>query len=125
MLTAAALGMASYGLYSCVSAVIDLLGTGQYDILPNIGEIVFGILLILAAAFVRVQMPGGLPLAVSALLGLLAVSIYNAPTAYGYYPTAPFVARAAFSLLLLALAYSGGRRSVAGIPKSRGPELER
>jgi hypothetical protein len=39
---------------------------------------VFGLLLVLAAAFVRVRMPGGLAVAISAMLALQALAVHTA-----------------------------------------------
>jgi hypothetical protein len=110
MLTAASLGMAIYGLQSCVSGVVDLVGTTELEVYVSAGRILLGLVLVLAAAFVRLVFPGGLALAVSALLGLQALAIHASSTLYGEVPLAPQAVRAVIALTLVALAYFGGYR---------------
>ena len=109
MLTAATLGMAGYAIYAIVVGLLDLLWWSRVEIWANVGSIVFGLLLIVAAAFVRVLIPGGLALALGALLGLQALSIHAA----GSLQVIPQVARGSIVALLVLLAYLGARRSRA------------
>ena len=60
MLTAATLGMFGYGSYSVVWAVVNLVRGAQLELWAELGLIVFGLLLVLSAALVRVGIPGGL-----------------------------------------------------------------
>jgi hypothetical protein len=119
MLTAAALGMVGYGLYSVGLGLAGLLGFVALEGWADLGLIVLGLLLMLSAAFVRVRMPGGLALALSALLGLQALALHNDLHFFG--ATMPVVqaARGTFAALLIALAYRGGRQ-----PGEPGPTAD-
>ncbi len=108
MLTSAAIGMAGYGVYEAVAGILDLLGTHRLEILADLATILFAVLLILAAAFVRVRIPGGLALAIGALLGLQALAIHRAAHMTGVVTLAPQLARGAFAALLVALAHLSG-----------------
>jgi hypothetical protein len=110
MLTAATLGMAGYAVYAIVEGLIDLLWWSRVEAWANVGSVVFGLLLIAAAAFVRVLIPGGLALALGALLGLQALSIHAA----GSLEMVPQVVRGSVAALLVLLAYMGARRSRPG-----------
>lgn len=114
MLTAAALGMLAYGLYSAGLGLAGLLGFVALEVWANLGLIVSGLLLALAAAFVRVRLPGGLALALSAMLGLQALALHNDLHFYGATTVPPQALRGACAALLLVLAYAGGRRPDAG-----------
>jgi hypothetical protein len=109
MLTAATLGMAVYGVYSIVVAVVDLLFRSRFEVVADLGLAFFGLLLVLAAAFVRVLIPGGLLLAVGALLGLQALSIHADVHLAGSLAVTPQLVRGGFAVALVALAYLGGR----------------
>ncbi len=109
MLTAATLGMAVYGVYSFVVAVVDLLFRSRMEVVADLGLAAFGLLLVLAAAFVRVLMPGGLALALGALLGLQALSVHSDVHVAGSLALAPQLLRGAVAVALLVLAYLGGR----------------
>ncbi len=78
VLTVATLGMFGYGTYSVAWAVSDLMQGAQVEFWAELGLIGFGLLLILAAAFVRVRIPGGLAVAIGAMLGLQALAVHNA-----------------------------------------------
>jgi hypothetical protein len=110
MLTAAALGMVGYGFYSAGLGLAGLLGFVPLEVWANLGLIVLGLLLMLSAAFVRVKMPGGLALALSALLGLQALALHNDLHFFGATMPVMQVARGAFAALLAVLAYRGGRQ---------------
>ena len=65
--------------------VLDRLGRGRIllrgarlELWAELGLIVFGVLLVLAAAFVRVRLPGGLAFAIGAMLGLQALAVHDA-----------------------------------------------
>ena len=78
MLTMASLGMFLYGMYSVGWAALDLIRGARLELWAELGLIVFGALLMLASAFVRVRLPGGLAFALGALLGLQALAVHNA-----------------------------------------------
>ena len=110
MLTVSALAMAGYGLYSIGLGIAAWFG--YYGIEPSVGAGVagFGLLLVAAAPFVRIRFPGALPLAVGALLGLQAFSLHNDAHFYGRTVAAFQAARAAFGVIVVALALGGSRR---------------
>lgn len=108
MLTAAALGMLVYGIYSASWAVLDLLRGARLELWAELGLILFGGLLALAAAFVRVRLPGGLAFAVGALLGLQALAVHDA--AHLGTGVAPQITAGAIALALVGLAYAGTKQ---------------
>jgi hypothetical protein len=110
MLSASTLGLAGYGLYSVVAAALDLVGTHRLEVLVDLATLFLGLLLLLAAAFVRVLIPGGLALAIAALLGLQALAVHNTPHLWGAFILGPQVVRGAIAAALIALAYFGGRQ---------------
>ena len=107
MLRAAALGMFLYGLHDVVVGSADLIGAGTLEWWANAWRMLAGAMLVFAAVLVRVSMPGGLALAVAALLGLQSISLHNDPHFYGRLLLYPQAARAVFSITLVALAYFG------------------
>jgi hypothetical protein len=78
MLTIAALGMFAYGTYEVLRATLDLIRGARLELWAELGLILFGALLVLASAFVRVRLPGGLAFAIGAMLGLQALAVHNA-----------------------------------------------
>jgi len=111
MLTAATLGMTGYGLYSLGAALVDLLGPSQLAWTANLIAIVLGAMLVVAAVLVRVGLPGGLALALTALFGLQSLSLHSAARLYGQVAPEPQIARALFGALLVWLAYFGAMES--------------
>jgi hypothetical protein len=75
--------------------------------------IVLGLLLLLSSAFVRVRLPGGLAMALGALLALQALSLHNDMHFYGAILIAPQVIRAFVAGALAGLAFWGGRKEAA------------
>jgi len=112
VLTIASLGMLSYGIYSAGWAVAELVGGGRLELWAELGLIAFGSLLALAAAFVRVRLPGGLAFAIGAMLGLQALAVHDAAHLGG--GVAPQVVRGSIAVVLVALALSAA-------PPSPGP----
>ena len=110
MLRVAALGMFLYGLHDVVVGSADLIGAGTAEWWANVWRVLAGAMLMLAAALVRVSMPGGLALAVAALLGLQSISLHNDGHFYGRLLLLPQLTRAVFSITLVALAYFGWGR---------------
>jgi hypothetical protein len=110
MLTVAAVGMAACGLYEAGWALIDLVGWHQLEIWADLAIMFFGLLLVPAAAFVRIRFPGGLALALGALLGLQAFSLHSAAHLDGRVVLSLQIGRAAFAAALVALAYIGSAR---------------
>lgn len=78
MLTIATLGMFVYGLYSMGWAVLDVIRGARLELWAELGLMLFGLLLALSAAFVRVRLPGGLAFAIGAMLGLQALAVHDA-----------------------------------------------
>ena len=107
MLTTAAIGMALYDLYSLLAGMADLLGATRLEWWANLWLIVAGGVLVLAAAFVRAALPGGLALAVAGLLALQSISLHNASHLYGHVLLLPRLAQALLGVLLAALSYFG------------------
>jgi hypothetical protein len=117
VLTIASLGMFSYGLYSVVWAAVDLVRGPHLELWAELGLMAFGALLVLAAAFVRVRLPGGLAFAIGAMLGLQALAVHDAVHLGG--GVAPQMVRAAIAIVLVALGLTGPRPSPAR--RERGP----
>jgi hypothetical protein len=115
VLTIASLGMLAYGMYSAGWAVADLIRGAQLELWAEVGSILFGGLLALAAAFVRVRLPGGLAFALGAMLGLQALAVHLGGG------IAPQIARGSVAVVLVALALSDARPS----PERRAPDSDR
>jgi hypothetical protein len=109
MLTAATLGLAAYGVYSAGLGVVDFFRSPGLDWWADLALVAFGLLLLLSSAFVRVRMPGGLALAMGAMLALQALSLHNDMHFYGAILVAPQVARGLMAGGLAALAFFGAR----------------
>lgn len=103
--------MAAYGVYAAIAALMDLIRDSRLEVWVDLSEGLFGLLLVLAAAFVRVTMPGGLWLAVGAMLGLQALAVHDAGHLYGAVALAPQIARGIFAALLVILGWLGGQRA--------------
>ena len=110
MLTASTIGIAAYGAYTAVAALVDLVGQLRLEFWIDLLELAFGALLVLAAAFVRVRIPGGLALAIGAMLGLQALALHDASHRYGAIALAPQIARGLFAGALVLLGWVGERR---------------
>ena len=109
MLTFATLGMLSYGVYSIFWAVLDLTNGARIEYWAEALIILFGLVLALAAAFVRVRLPGGLALAISAMLALQALEVHTA--AHLESGVIPQVGRAVLAFFLVGRALAGeGKR---------------
>lgn len=111
MLTAAALGMAGYGTFAVITAITRVVNGSDLEWWALVLLGVFGTILVVAAAFVRVRLPGGLALAIGALLGLQALAIHSSFYDYGRVILPFQIARAVFAALLIGLAYQGSRRT--------------
>src|SRR6187455_116995 len=102
MLTAASIGMFAYGIYSAGWAAVDLMRGARLELWAELGLMLFGVLLSLAATFVRVRLPGGLAFAVGAMLGLQALAVHDA--VHLGTGVAPQIVRGATALLLVTIA---------------------
>jgi hypothetical protein len=103
--------MFTYGMYSAGWAVVDLLRGARLELWAELGLIVFGALLGLAAAFVRVRLPGGLAFAIGAMLGLQALAVHDAVHLGG--GVAPQIVRGSIAIVLVALALNDAVPSAA------------
>ena len=119
MLTAAALGMFSYGIYSAGWAVVDLARGARLELWAELGLIVFGVLLALAAAFVRVRLPGGLAFAVGAMLGLQALAVHDAVHLGA--GVGPQITAGVVGLALAGLAYAGTKQGERWAAEKNSP----
>ena len=120
VLTIASLGMFSYAIYSVGWAVADLIRGPRLELWAELGLMAFGALLALAAAFVRVRLPGGLAFAIGAMLGLQALAVHDAVHLGG--GIAPQLARGSIAIVLIAMALSAARPSPARREPDSGPE---
>ena len=111
LLTLASLGMFSYGIYSVGWAAADLVRGARLELWAELGLIAFGALLALAAAFVRVRLPGGLAFAIGAMLGLQALAVHDAVHLGG--SVSAQVVRGSIAIVLIALALSDAPPSPA------------
>ena len=102
MLTAATLGMFAYGVYSAGWAALDLMRGARLELWAELGLMLFGLLLSLSAAFVRVRLPGGLAFAIGALLGLQALAVHDAVHLAG--GITPQILRAIVAVVLVLMA---------------------
>ena len=120
VLTIASRGMFSYAIYSVGWAVADLIRGPRLELWAELGLMAFGALLALAAAFVRVRLPGGLAFAIGAMLGLQALAVHDAVHLGG--GIAPQLARGSIAIVLIAMALSAARPSPARRAPDSGPE---
>jgi hypothetical protein len=104
VLTAAALGMAAYGTFEVIIALTQVVNGLTIEWWALVLLAACGTVLVAAAAFVRVRLPGGVALALGAL------SIHSALHDYGRVIIPIQVARGTVAILLIALAYAGTRR---------------
>lgn len=105
MLTIATLGMFAYGTYSAAWAIVDVIRGARIELWAELLTLLFGLLLIVAAAFVRVRLPGGLAVAISAMLALQALAVHTA--AHLDSGLAPQVGRAVLAFFLVGSAVAG------------------
>ena len=108
VLTLATLGMFAYGAYSAVWAIADVLSGARLELWAEALIALVGLLLILAAAFVRVRMPGGLAVAISAMLALQALEVHTA--AHLESGLAPQLGRAVLAFFLVGSAVADDTR---------------
>ena len=109
MLTAASIGMLGYGVYAAGAAVFDIFGAASLEVWANLTSIIFGLVLIVAAPLVRLAIPGGLALAIGAMLGLQSIALHDSAHLYGRVIVSIQILRGAFAGLLVLLAYLGAR----------------
>jgi len=110
VLTLATLGMLAYGTYSAAWAVYDVIQGAHIELWAELLIVLFGLLLVLAAAFVRVRMPGGLAVAIGAMLALQALEVHTA--AHLESGLAPQIGRAVLAFFLVGSAVAGeGRKT--------------
>jgi hypothetical protein len=105
-----------YGIYSVAWAAADVVRGARLELWAELGLMAFGALLALAAAFVRVRLPGGLAFAIGAMLGLQALAVHDAVHLGG--GVGAQVVRGSIAVVLVALALSDARPVPA--PRARG-----
>ena len=108
VLTLATLGMFAYGAYSTVWVVFDVIRGARLELWAEILIALFGVLLVLASAFVRIRMPGGLAVAISAMLALQALEVHTA--AHLNAGLVPQIGRAVLAFFLVGSAVAGEGR---------------
>lgn len=108
VLTLATLGMFAYGSYSVAWAMFDVIHGAHIELWAELLIALSGLLLVLAAAFVRVQMPGGLAVAISAMLALQALEVHTA--AHLESGLVPQIGRAVLAFFLVGSAVAGEGR---------------
>src|SRR5512133_2149193 len=111
MLSVAVLGMAVYGVYSAGLGLVDLFGVYGLDWWADLALVALGLVLILAAALVRLLIPGAMALAVGALLALQALSFHNDVHFYGRLLVFPQVVRGVIAAALRLVADVGAPRA--------------
>ncbi len=114
MLTVATLGLAGYGAYSIGAGGWDLLFARQLELPAVAALIVLGAVLLLAAAFVRAGVPGGLELATAMVLALQALALHNASQARLGIEFGPQLIRGPYAGVVLAIGYAYGWRGRGG-----------
>jgi hypothetical protein len=105
VLSIATFGLLAYGVYSTIWPLVDLLRGARLELWAELGLMLFGLMLILSAAFVRVRLPGGIALALGAMLGLQALAVHSAVHLAG--GVASQIGRAVIAGGLIALAWAG------------------
>ncbi len=108
VLTLATIGMFAYGAYSAVWAIADVVHGARIELWAEALIALVGLLLILAAAFVRVRMPGGLAVAIGAMLALQALEVHTA--AHLESGLAPQIGRAVLAFFLVGSAVADDAR---------------
>jgi hypothetical protein len=108
VLTLAALGMFAYGTYSALWALFDVISGARLEWWAEALLVLFGLLLVLAAAFVRVRLPGGLAVAIGAMLALQALAVHTA--AHLESGLVPQVGRAVLAFFLVGSAVADENR---------------
>jgi hypothetical protein len=114
LLSAACLGMAGYAAYSIGEGLFDLFVGHHLEILANLGLVALGLVLLLGAALVRVLVPGGLALALGAMLGLQALALHNDAHWYGGIVLVRQLARGLVAGGLALAAFVGGKGASGG-----------
>ena len=101
--------MFGYGTYSALWAVFDVISGARLEWWADVLLALFGLLLVVAAAFVRVRMPGGLAVAIGAMLALQALAVHTA--AHLDSGLVPQVGRAVLAFFLVGSAVADENRS--------------
>ena len=101
--------MFGYGTYSALWAVFDVISGARLEWWADVLLVLFGLLLVVAAAFVRVRMPGGLAVAIGAMLALQALAVHTA--AHLESGLVPQVGRAVLAFFLVGSAVADENRS--------------
>ncbi len=113
LLSLAVTGMAGYALYSAGLGLFDVLLAHRLDLWADVALVLGGLALGAAAVLVRLQVPGGLALALGAMLALQGLALHNDLHWYGHISVASQAGRGVFALTLAVLAHAGDRTSAA------------
>jgi hypothetical protein len=100
--------MFGYGTYSAAWAVVDVIRGARIELWAELLILLFGLLLVVAAAFVRVRVPGGLAVAIGAMLALQALAVHSA--AHLGSGLVPQLGRAVLAFFLVGSAVAGETR---------------
>jgi hypothetical protein len=109
VLTVATLGLAVYGVYSIGLGAVDAFRSPGLDWWADAALVALGLLLLASSVLVRLRIPGGLALALSALAALQALALHNDMHFYGDILVTPQVGRGVIASGLAALAWAGAR----------------
>jgi len=110
----ATLAIISYALYAIGWSLLDLVVWSRLEVWANLTTMAAAALLAPAAVLVRARIPGGLPLAFAALVGVQAISLHNSMHIHGDIWVLGESLRGAFGAAVMALAWAGQRREAAG-----------
>lgn len=113
LLSLSVTGMAGYALYSAGLGTYDVLLAHRLDLWADIALALAGLALGAAAVLVRLQVPGGLALALGAMLALQGLALHNDLHWYGHISVVSQVGRGVFALALAVLAHMGDRTAAA------------
>jgi hypothetical protein len=113
VLTAATLALLGYALSTVGWSMLDLFWWSRLEVWADLVTAVFGLLLVPAAVLIRTSIPGGLPLACAALLGLQGINLHNSMHVHGDIQVWTEGGRAVFAAWLMMLAMIGQRREAA------------
>ena len=124
MLTTATLALLGYAFYIVGWGALDLVWWSTLEVWANLTTMAAAALLVPAAVLVRARIPGGLPLAFAALVGLQAISLHNSMHVHGEIWVLGESLRGAFGLVVMALAVTGQRREAARGTAAATPDNE-
>ena len=108
------LALVGYASYAVGWSLLDIILWSTLEVWANLATMVAAALLVPAAVLVRARIPGGLPLAFAALVGVQAISLHNSMHIHGEIWVLGESLRGAFGAGMMALAVIGQQREAAG-----------